>query len=200
MITVSARVHGRGGGGSGRESRRVGQVRRGAYPDHLCLQTRCINKARAPGNVSHHVGRQSDAVSSTTPAAAGWSRTSKGSVSFGGTHSGQGRGSQGAGGRSRAVVARGDTGCRGRDKKRCETPGRSHCRDGRQKVDDIGCQERVSKHGGTHSRRAGRVRWFIHEGWWSNPGPAINGACPRLLGDNEEDGSVLTSPSHQAKT
>ena len=56
--------------------------------------------------MSNHVGRQSDAVPSTTPAAAGWTRTSRGSVSFGRIHSGQRRASLDAGGSPRTVVPR----------------------------------------------------------------------------------------------
>ena len=72
---------------------------------------RDVQKRRVPrGKVSHHVGRQSDAVPSSTPAAAGWSRTSRGSVSFGRPHSGQRRASWRAGGSPRAVVAQGGAG------------------------------------------------------------------------------------------
>ena len=124
MVTVSARVHGRGGGGNRQESRRLGQVRRGTYPDHLLVQTRRIKKARAPGNVSHHVGRQSDAVPST-PVTAGWSRTEDGSVVWcGRTHSVQFRESR-----------RESHGTR--DKKKLETQGPSHSRDGGQEEGDL---------------------------------------------------------------
>ena len=78
MVTVSARVHGRRGGDTCQESRRVGPVRRGTHPGHLPVRTRRIKKARASGHVSHHVGRQSDAIPSTTPATAGWTRTEEG--------------------------------------------------------------------------------------------------------------------------
>ena len=125
------------------------------------------------GNVSHHVGRQSDAVPSTTPATAGWTRTSRGSLSFGRTDSGHCSPSRGAGGRPRAVVARGGTGGRPRDKKRVETQGSTHCRNGRQEVGSIDGQERVSEHGRTHSRRAGRVR--------DDASTKVGGAIPASL-------------------
>ena len=125
------------------------------------------------GTVSHHVGRQSDAVPSATPATAGWARTSRGSLSFGRTDSGQCRPSRGAGGRPRAVVARGGTGGRRRDKKRVETQGSTHCCNGRQEVGSIVGQERVSEHGRTHSRRAGCVR--------DDASTTIGGAIPASL-------------------
>ena len=59
---------------------------------------------------------------------------------------------------ARAVVARGGTGGRPRDTKRIETQGSPHCCHGRQEIGRLDSEERVSEHGRTHSRRAGRVR------------------------------------------
>ena len=119
------------------------------------------------------MGRQSDAVPSTTPATAGWTKTSRGSLSFGRTDSSQCCPSRGAGGRPRAVVARGGTGGRPRDKKRVETQGSTHCQNGRQEVGSIDGQERVSEHGRTHSRRVGRVR--------DDASTKVGGAIPTSL-------------------
>ena len=74
-----------------------------------------------------------------------------------GSHSGARRASRRAGGGPRAVVARGGAGRPSRHKKRGETQGPPHCRDGGQEVGEIGCQEKVSEHGGTHTRQAGGV-------------------------------------------
>ena len=77
------------------------------------------------------------------------------------------------GGRPRAVVARGGTGGRPRDKKRVETQGSTHCCHGCQEIGRIDGQERVSEHGRTHSRRAGRVR--------DDASTKVGGAIPASL-------------------
>ena len=128
---------------------------RGALSSPSSSNETYIKRRAHRGNVSNHVGRQSDAVPSTTPAAAGWSRTSRESVSFGRSHSGARRASRRAGGGPRAVVARGGAGRRSRDKKKGETQGPPHCHDGGQEVGEIGGEERVSEHFGTHTRRTG---------------------------------------------